>query len=353
MTMLAADYIRVGVIGCGYWGPKHLRVLEAMPTVAEIAGIDGRPEQLAAIRRALPSVRTFATLDQALPHVDALIVATPPSTHFAIAREAIEAGKHVLVEKPMTTTSAHAEILVELAHRAGTVLMAGHTFEYNPAVLKLRDIVQNDLLGRIYYVDSARLNLGLYQDDVSVLFDLAPHDVSILSFLLGADPDSVQAWGSQHTHPLHTDVAYLRLNYVERDVCANVHVSWLDPCKVRRVTVVGSSKMAVYDDLCIDERIRVYDKGVVPASLGDSMTQPPMSYRYGDIVAPYTPSEEPLAVQDAHFVDCIRTGSQPRSDGVSGLRVVRVLEAAHRSIETGGIVPLEPIRAAQPEGALP
>jgi predicted dehydrogenase len=222
--------------------------------------------------------------------------------------------------------------LVDLAAAAGTVLMAGHTFEYNPAVVGLREIVQQEL-GRIYYVDSARLNLGLYQDDVSVVFDLAPHDVSIVNFLLDSEPTVVEAWGSQHAHPRHADVAYLRLTYGHRGVCANVHVSWLDPCKVRRVTVVGSRKMAVYDDMSNDERIRIYDKGVVPGSLGDNVTQPPMFYRYGDIVAPFTPSDEPLTVQDEHFIDCIRNGRAPRSDGVVGMRVVRVLEAAQLSID--------------------
>lgn len=338
MNMHNPAGVRVGVIGCGYWGPKHLRVFESMPSVASIAAIDARPEQLLGIQRILPSVRTFAALDDALPHIDALVVATPPSTHYHLASTAIAAGKHVLVEKPMTTSTLEAHLLVQQARAAGTVLMAGHTFEYNPAVVKLRDIVQGELLGRIYYVDSARLNLGLYQDDVSVVFDLAPHDVSILNFLLDSDPTTVEAWGSQHAHPQHADVAYLRLNYADRGVCANVHVSWLDPCKVRRVTVVGSGKMAVYDDLSNDERIRVFDKGVVPAGLGENITQPPMSYRYGDIVAPFTPSDEPLAVQDEHFVECIVTGATPRSDGVVGMRVVRVLEAAQRSIDHGGPV---------------
>jgi predicted dehydrogenase len=335
--------VRVGVIGCGYWGPKHLRVLEGMPTVAAIAAIDARPEQLVNISRIIPSVRLFAELADALPHIDALVIATPPSTHYPIARAAIAAGKHVLVEKPMTTSTREAQALVALAADVGTVLMAGHTFEYNPAVVKLREIIQTELLGRIYYIDSARLNLGLYQDDVSVLFDLAPHDVSILNFLLDSDPTTVEAWGSQHAHPRHADVAYLRLNYAERGVCANVHVSWLDPCKVRRVTVVGSRRMAVYDDLSNDERIRVYDKGVVPASLGDNVTQPPMSYRYGDIVAPFTSSDEPLAVQDEHFVDCVLNGTTPRSNGHVGLRVVRVLEAAQRSLEIGRSVRVDEI----------
>ena len=337
--------IRVGVIGCGYWGPKHLRVLETMPAVGQIVAIDARPEQLAAMSRILPSVQTFTSLADALPHIDALVVATPPRSHYPIASTAIAAGKHVLVEKPMTTSTADAEALVAQAAAAGTILMAGHTFEYNPAVVKLREVVQEELLGRIYYIDSARLNLGLYQDDVNVLFDLAPHDVSIANFLLDSDPSSVQAWGSRHAHPHHTDVAYLRLDYAERGVCVNVHVSWLDPCKVRRVTVVGSRKMAVYDDLSNDERIRIFDKGVVPASLGENVTQPPMSYRYGDIVAPYTPNDEPLAAQDEHFVHCIRTGATPRSDGIVGLRVVRVLEAAHRSIETGYAVRIDEVGA--------
>lgn len=344
--------IRVGVVGCGYWGPKHLRVLGGLPSVSMIAAIDSRADRLAEVGRNFPSARCFRTLDEALPHIDALVVATPPTTHYAIGLRAIAAGKHVLIEKPMATASDQADDLIGAAYEAGAVLMAGHTFEYNPAVLKLRDLVQSGVLGNLYYIDSARLNLGLYQNDVSVLFDLAPHDVSILNFVLGAEPTSVEAWASRHAHPILNDVAYLRLDYGDLGCRAHVHVSWLDPCKVRRVTVVGSRKMAVYDDLDSDERIRIYDKGVAPASIADDTGQPPMSYRYGDIVAPLLSNDEPLAVQDAHFVDCIGSGLTPQSDGLVGLSVIRVLEAAQRSIERGGRVELDRMTSFAPVAAV-
>jgi predicted dehydrogenase len=335
------DVVRVGVVGCGYWGPKHLRVLEGLPSVPSIVAVDPRVERLAGVRRVLPSVQCFASLDEALPLVDALIIATPPTTHFELAYRALTAGKHVLIEKPMTTSSLDAELLLSLSRESGLTLMAGHTFEYNPAVLKLREIVQSRTLGELYYIDSSRLNLGLYQTDVDVLFDLAPHDVSIMNFLLDSEPTTVEAWGSRHAHPRYTDVAYLRMEYAEHHVSAHIHVSWLDPCKVRRVTVVGSQKMAVYNDLESDERIRIYDKGVVRGSVTEHLGQPPMSYRYGDIIAPFTPSDEPLAIQDEHFVECILSNKTPQSDGAVGLSVVRVLEAAQRSIDSGRCVRLD------------
>ena len=350
------DGIRIGVIGCGYWGPKHLRVLEGLPGVTAAVAIDTRVERLAEVARTFPSAHCCRTLDEALPLIDALIVATPPSTHYPIAAAALEAGKHVLIEKPMATTAAEAELLLAAAreHSAGPVLMVGHTFEYNPAVRKLRELVGGGALGDIYYIDSARLNLGLYQSDVNVLLDLAPHDVSIMNYILGGEPTSVRAWGSQHAHPVHTDVAYLQLDYEELGCRAHIHVSWLDPRKVRRVTVVGSRKMAVYDDLDADERLRIYDKGVVRGVGGaeGSTGQPPMSYRYGDIVAPLLSDAEPLAVQDAHFVDCIRDGLAPQSDGHVGLSVIKVLDAAQLSLEHGGSVRLDQL-AGTPRSARP
>ncbi|MFN2518925.1 MAG: Gfo/Idh/MocA family protein, partial [Jatrophihabitantaceae bacterium] len=208
-----------------------------------------------------------------------------------------------------------------------------HTFEYNPAVWKLRELVHNKVLGEVYYLDSARLNLGLYQNDVNVILDLAPHDVSIINYVLGEPPVAVQAWASRHAHPRFEDVAYLRLLYADDRLAANIHVSWLDPCKVRRVTAVGSEKMAVYDDLAAEERIRVLDKGVSPALGTDDLTQPPMSYRYGDITSPYIASDEPLGIQDAHFAMCVLTGTTPDTDGANGLAVVEVLEAAQMSLQ--------------------
>ncbi|WP_448616157.1 Gfo/Idh/MocA family protein [Modestobacter sp. URMC 112] len=326
---------RVGVVGVGYWGPKHVRVLQTLDHVESVAVIDTREDRLRPLVRSFPSVRPYPSLEAALPDVDAVVVSTPPSTHLPIALEALAAGKHVLVEKPLATSSAAGQQLVDEADRQGVVLMVGHTFEYNTAVLRLRELVQSGELGDLFYIDSCRLNLGLYQNDVNVIWDLAPHDISIINLLMERPPSAVQAWGSRHAHHRFEDVAYLRLTYDDIGLSAHVHVSWLDPCKVRRVTVVGSRKMAVYNDLAAEERIRVHDKSV-SCPVGDpDLTQPPMSYRYGDITSPYVPDAEPLAVQDGHFVDCIRSGTRSRSDGHSGLAVVRVLEAAQASLVSG------------------
>jgi len=347
MKSVGETGLRVAVVGCGYWGSKHVRVLHGTEGVAEVALVDGLKDRLQNLGRSYKTASSYADLRSALPHVDAVVVATPPSTHVGIALQAIEAGKHVLVEKPLAPTSSGARRLVEAASAAGVILMVGHTFEYNPAVRKLRELIQSQELGELYYIDSARLNLGLYQTDVNVILDLAPHDVSIINNVLGRKPVAVQAWAARHAHRRFEDVAYLRLFYDDffddRGMSANIHVSWLDPCKVRRVTAVGSKKMAVYDDLNAEERIRILDKGVNVPQDGGNLTQPPMSYRYGDIVVPFIASDEPLAVQDRHFIECIERGAQPLTDGANGLAVVETLEAAERSRRLGRPVLLEEV----------
>jgi predicted dehydrogenase len=326
---------RVGVVGVGYWGSKHVRVLHGLERVSSVAVIDPRHERLHALTKTFPSVLAFTTLEAALPAVDAVVVATPPTTHVPIALAAIGAGKHVLVEKPLATTGADAQRLIDAAEQQGVQLMVGHTFEHNSAVWRLRELVHSGELGELYYIDTARLNLGLYQPDVNVIWDLAPHDVSIVNLLMGRPPTSVQAWGSRHANRRFEDVAYLRMSYDDVGVSANIHVSWLDPCKVRRVTVVGSRKMAVYNDLAASERVRIHDKSVFCPVVEGDLTQPPTSYRYGDIVAPFVPADEPLAVQEDHFVECIATAAPCRTDGRNGLAVVEVLEAAQTSLRTG------------------
>jgi predicted dehydrogenase len=318
--------------------------------VEEVVLVDSTESRLLSLARSYKTAPCSTALRPVLPGVDAVVVATPPSTHVAVALEAIHAGKHVLVEKPLAPTGEGARRLMAAAADAGVVLMVGHTFEYNPAVRKLRELVQGQQLGELFYVDSARLNLGLYQNDVNVIIDLAPHDVSIINHVLGRTPVAVQAWAARHAHRRFEDVAYLRLFYDDffdgRGLSANIHVSWLDPCKVRRLTAVGSKKMAVYDDLAAEERIRVLDKGVSLPPDGDNLTQPPMSYRYGDIVVPFVSPDEPLAVQDRHFIDCVTSGATPLTDGANGLAVVEALEAAELSRRLGRPVLIEELRAS-------
>jgi len=333
--------VRIGVVGCGYWGSKHVRVLESFEDVQSVVAIDSRAERCTTLQRSFPRVATYSDLESAMDAVDAVVVATPPSSHAAIALTALWAGKNVLVEKPLTTRVCDARKLVQTAEDTGLTLMVGHTFEYNAAVRKLQNIVWNKELGELYYIHAARLNLGLYQSDVNVLWDLAPHDISITNSIVGRKPTSVQAWGASHAHAHLEDVAYLRLRYDVPEVTVQIHVSWLDPCKVRQVTVVGREKMAVYNDLADEERIRIYDKGVVPREAPD-LHSVPTSYRYGGIHAPYIDFQEPLQTQDRDFVDSCRLGKQPVAHARSGLAVVEVLEAAQESLREGAAVTLEP-----------
>jgi predicted dehydrogenase len=331
--------IRVGVVGVGYWGSKQLRVMQSVPGVERAVAIDARLPLLSGMAHLLANGGGYTSLREALPHVDAVVIATPPATHVPLGLEAIRAGKHVLIEKPLATSAAGARELIEAAKDAGVTLMVGHTFEYHGAVAMLRELVQTEELGDVYYLDSARLNLGLYQTDVNVIFDLAPHDISITNHVLGATPTSVRAWGSRHVDPVFEDVAFLRLAYDDIGVTAHVHVSWLDPRKVRLVTVTGSKKMAVFDDT-VEERIRVFDKAAVPA---DSATGGRVSYRHGPVTSPVVAFAEPLAVQAQHFVDCVLTGATPRTDGANGLAVVQVIEAAQMSLADDREVRLEEV----------
>ena len=322
---------RVAVVGYGYWGSKHVRVLSGIPDVA-VTVVDAHEERLAEAAAQFPAARLATDLDDVLDTVDAVLVATPPGSHAGIAQRALAAGKHVLVEKPLTTSVEDAEMLVDLASEQGVQLMVGHTFEYNPAVWKLRELVRSGDLGRILYIDTARLSLGRYQSDVNVVWDLAPHDISIVSFLLGEMPTTSAVWANRHLGGPHADVAYLRLAFQKSEAQAFVNVSWLSPNKVRRVTVVGEQKMAVYDDMSDTDRIRIYDIGVDIAAIDDPSSPPhvPATYRTGDIVSPFIAFNEPLMLQDKHFVECVRTGRMPDTPGVRGLDVVRVLSEADR-----------------------
>ena len=330
----SAEPVRVGVVGGGYWGSKHLRILQGLCGV-DLAIIERDPERRMALSESFPSATSYGRLDDALDHIDAAIVATPPRSHKRIAERLLESGKDVLVEKPLATSVAESEELIAAAEAQQLILMSGHTFEYNPAVQVLRHAVDSGELGELHYIDSSRLNLGLYQSDVNVLWDLAPHDISIINYLLRSEPTQVEVWATAHAQHELEDVAYLRLHYELVGVIANIHVSWLYPRKVRQTAVIGNLKMAVYDDMDVEQRVRIYDKSVAAAAPEAPAGSQPMSYRYGGIRSPFVEPTEPLAIEDQHFIDCIRSRKRPSSDGHAGLRVVRVLEAADKALATG------------------
>jgi predicted dehydrogenase len=324
------------VAGFGYWGPKLVRNFSEM-TDAELAWVsDLDAGRLARVRQHYPAIQTTQSFDEMLrSDVDAVVVATPIWTHYRLTKAALLAGKHVMVEKPLTADSREAEELTQLAEARGLTLMVGHTFEYNSAVRALREIVSSGEIGEVYYVDAARLNLGLFQTKANVLWDLAPHDLSILLYVLQRDPIAVSARGSSSVTAGIHDVAYMELRF-PGNLLAHVHVSWLDPCKVRRVTIVGSKKMVVYNDLHEVEKIRIYDKGVERPYETDRFNDFHLTYRYGGVNVPYIPTSEPLRSQCEHFVSCIRSGERPQSDGRVGTKVVRILEEANRSLLNGG-----------------
>lgn len=326
---------RVGVVGYGYWGSKHVRVLNSLPDV-DVTVIDSDEQRLREAMSSFPSVRIATDLADELDSQDAVVVATPPGVHAKVALQALNAGLHTLVEKPLATSVEEAEALVEAARAADLRLMVGHTFEYNPAVWKLKEIISSGELGRVLYIDAARLSLGRYQHDCNVIWDLAPHDISIVSYLLDEVPATASVWAQRNVGGLHADVAYLRLQFERSGAPAFVHLSWLHPEKIRRVTVVGEKKMAVYNDMSDNERIRIYDVGVDPAQVDEAASHGfPVTYRTGDIVSPFIPFQEPLLVQDSHFVECVRTGREPRTPGERGLDIVRVLAATDVASATG------------------
>ena len=331
--------LKVGVIGCGYWGPKLARNFHELPESELAWASDLRQERLDHLKGLYPQVQTTEDYrDLLASDVEAIVIATPVSTHHRLALEALRAGKHVLIEKPIAASMQEAEEIVAEGEQQERVVMVGHTFEYNPAVEAMKAIVASGELGEIYYVNGTRVNLGLFQPDINVVWDLAPHDISILLFVLGLNPETVSARGGvyvQRRRGVH-DVAYLTL-YFPNGVLADVRVSWLDPCKIRRYTVVGSEKMLVYDDIEPENKILIYNKGVDAPPYSDTEEEFHLSYRYGE-VAPYPVKwMEPLRMECQHFVDCIREDKEPRSSGRVGLKVVKVLEAAQRSLLNGGV----------------
>lgn len=330
--------IQLAVIGAGYWGPNLIRNFNQIPgaRVAYVCDLDAA--KLAPLASQYPTLETTRDYHVALndPNVDAVVIATPVSTHQRLALDALRAGKHVLVEKPLAATAAAAQEMNETAHGLGRVLMVGHTFIYNPAVVKIKEFIQRGALGEIYYIDSSRVNLGLHQFDINVIWDLAPHDISIILHWLDAIPLRVSARGNSYTQDSIEDVAFITLEFANK-VMAHIHVSWMSPAKLRRTTVVGSKQMIVYDDLEPAEKVKLYDSGVEGLALNtDTRAELRRTYRVGDVLSPRLDITEPLRNECAHFCECIRTGQTPRTSGDAGVAVVRVLEAATQSMREGG-----------------
>lgn len=330
--------ITVGVIGCGYWGPNLLRNF-AETEAADLRWIcDTDEARLAAMARRYPAAQVTTDYRQMLSDQDleAIAIVTPVATHFEIAKRALETGKHALVEKPLASSAREAEQLVEIAERADRTLMVDHTFIYTGAVRKMKEILRNGDLGELLYFDSVRINLGLFQRDTNVLWDLAPHDLSIMDYLIERQPDSVSAVGSCHIEPGIENIAYLMLHFPD-DFIAHFHFNWLAPVKIRRTLIAGARKMMLYDDIEPTEKVRVYDKGVTTSRESrEAVYQTLISYRTGDVWAPKLDATEALHYVIADFLDSIREKKTPCSNGNAGVRVVRLLEAAQQSMKNGG-----------------
>ena len=346
--------LKLGVIGYGYWGPNVVRNFASQPDCRVVAICDKNPKAVAQVLRHHPAVHTTSNPDEVMrsPEIDAVAIVTPVSTHYELARKALENGKHVFVEKPFTATSAQAEELIELADRKNLQIMVDHTFLFNGAVRKIKELVDGGILGPLYYYDSTRVNLGLFQHDVNVIWDLAPHDLSIIDYLTGLEPEMVVATGGAHLNGL-ADMAYITL-YFPKNIIAHINVNWLSPVKVRTTLVGGEQKMLVWNDLEPSEKVKVYDKGIqvtnshdesrqrlkalVESKVFDVGTEQTVhdllvSYRSGDMWAPRVDQTEALQLETRYFLECVASGEKPLNDGRAGLRVVRMLEAADESLK--------------------
>lgn len=343
------DKIRVGVIGIGYWGPNLLRNFTSLSNVEVVAVADMMDQRLREVKEAYPHITVTKNYHDFFEMgVQAVAIATPPATHFPIAKDCLEHDVNVMIEKPLALNSDDAEALIHIAEERGLTLMVGHTYEYNSAVRKIKEIIDSGELGKIHYIDSTRLNLGLFQNSLNVMWDLAPHDISILLYLLGEDPLTVTADGNASVYEGLHDIAHIHMKFAD-NLLAHIHVSWLNPVKDRKMIIIGSEKMLVYDDVSPDVKIKIYDKGVEP--------QPRLhpndircNYRYGDVTPVHIDWVEPLRAECQHYIDSIINGTAPQSDGWSGLRVVQVLERADRALygteeELKSMLPAESVPA--------
>jgi predicted dehydrogenase len=329
--------MKLAVIGCGYWGPNLVRNFVQSNKVRELICCDLDPKRLDRMKALYPTVEVLTDYKKLLQMSDlkGVAIATPVKTHHPIAKDFLSQGKHVFVEKPLTHSYETALELAKLAEEKQRVLMVGHTFEYTAAVNKVREIIQNGELGRVLYISCIRVNLGLFQPDINVVWDLAPHDISIILYLMGEVPVSVNSQGKAHFNHEIEDVATTTLNF-KNGLIAFIHNSWLDPNKIRRTTIVGSRKMLVYDDIEAQEKIKIFDKRVEVPPYYDTFADFQYSYRYGDIHSPRIDDYEPLKKVCDHFIECIKKDRVPLSDGYSGLRVVSILEAANKSLKLNG-----------------
>jgi len=329
--------IGIGVIGYGYWGPNLVRNFSEVPGSRVVAVSDMRSERLAQVQHRYPAIKTTADYRELLsdPTIDAIVIATPVSTHFDLTMQALGAGKHVFVEKPMTTSVEQGERLLEYAARCRRKIMVDHTFVFTGAVRKIKELVNTEQLGQLYYYDSVRVNLGIFQHDVNVLWDLAAHDLSIMDNVLDIQPSVVAATGIAHIPGQPKDVAYLTCMF-DGNLIAHFHVNWLSPVKVRRTLIGGNRRMILYDDVEPSEKVKVYNKGITFTNGPESKYELLVSYRAGDMWAPQLDMTEALRLEAIHFIECIEQDKAPLTDGEAGLRVVRILEAASQSLAQGG-----------------
>jgi predicted dehydrogenase len=329
--------IGIGVIGYGYWGPNLVRNFSEVPGSRVVAVSDVRSDRLAQIQQRYSAIKTTTDHRELLTDssIDAIAVATPVSTHFDLAMQALQARKHVFVEKPMTMSVEQGERLLEYAARCQRTIMVDHTFVFTGAVRKIKELVDTEQLGQLYYYDSVRVNLGIFQHDVNVLWDLAAHDLSIMDYVLGMQPSVVAATGIAHIPGQPKDVAYLTCMF-NGNLIAHFHVNWLSPVKVRRTLIGGDRRMIVYDDVEPSEKVKVYNKGIAVTNGHESKYQVLVSYRTGDMWAPQLETTEALKLEALHFVECLEQNKHPLTDGCVGLRIVRILEAASQSLAQGG-----------------
>ncbi len=328
--------VRVALVGCGYWGPNLARNFYQIPDAELVACCDLNAQTLQKMAQLYPGARMTDDFGSVCADetVDAIAIATPARTHYALAKAALQSGKHVFVEKPLALSVQEARELVDLAEAKGCVLMVGHIFQYNPAVRYIKRLIDDGELGQIYYLYSTRVNLGRVQSDINALWSIAPHDVSILLYLLGSEPEWVSARGATYLTDGIEDVVFIDLGF-PGEILAHVHVSWLDPSKVRRMTIVGSKQMVIYDDVADEGKVKLYEKGVYrkeEPGFGE------FQYRVhtGAITIPKLDLVEPLRVECEHFIQCVRENRRPETDGENGLQVVRILEAAHASLKQNG-----------------